>query len=84
MMMQAPHFGDRHGLSGFGRLDASRHRAVHRRRQVRPPAQVLVEVASQDPSDVGFTEYRRMVQTLPPDAADRAFHEGVLPRARGS
>ena len=78
--MQAANLRDLDDLSGLGWLDASRHWAVHLQRRMGPPAEVAIEVASQDPSEVGFTEDGHMVQTLPPDATGPPFREGAIQR----
>src|SRR5262245_57447779 len=41
---------------------------------------VVREVPGQDVAQVPFTEHQHMVQTLPPDGADEALDERVLPR----
>ena len=63
------------------RSSRPRFRAVHRQGQVRPPAEVAGEVASQDAPQVVPVEDNDLAQTLPPDAADHPFRERILPRA---
>ena len=44
---------------------------------------IIIEVTGQNSFQMTFVQYNDMIQTVPPDAADHAFHEGILPRTSG-
>jgi hypothetical protein len=78
MVMQAPNFGESHDLTCLGWLHASRHWAIHRQRQMGPPAVIIGKVAREDALEMPLVKDEHMIQTLPTDTADQALDIGVL------
>ena len=72
--MQATDFGHFNDLAGDRRLHRSGLRAIHLQRQVCAPAQVVVEIAAQYPSEVCFPQHDDVIETLAPDTADRPLN----------
>ena len=71
--MQVTDFGDLNHLTAARRLDRSGPRAVHVKRQVFAPAQIVVEVATQDSSEVCISQHDDVIETLAPDTADQSL-----------
>jgi hypothetical protein len=82
-VVQAPDFRTLYDLAGRGGLDAPEAGCVLVEREVRARLIVVGEVAGQDSAQVSFTEDEDMIQTLPPDRADQALGERILPGAVG-
>ena len=83
-MVQATDFADWHNVSQLRRLDRPPVRRILGEGEVGPSAVVVLEVPSEDVSQVALAEDEDMVKTLSPDRADEAFREGILPGASGS
>ena len=49
-------------------------------RAVRPVVVAVTQILGQYPAQVVLTESDDMIQALPADRADKALHEGILPR----
>ena len=80
-VMQTTDFGDRDDRAALRRLDWATVGGVLVEREMCASLMVVREVADQDAAQVSFTEDEHVIQTLPPDRADEALREGILPWA---
>jgi hypothetical protein len=82
-MMQPTDFADWDNHAELGWVDRPPVRCIFSEGEVRSGALVMLEVASEDVTQVALAEDNDVIETLP-NRADQAFGEWILPWASGS
>ena len=78
--MEPADLGKRYDLSGANGLYRPPIGGVFAQRKVRPGSMTIIKIGSKYSSQMVFIENNDVIEILPPDRADYAFHEWVLPR----
>ena len=77
VMMQATDFWKLYYLSSSWWLHRSRLRTIHCQRQMRAPAKIIIKIAGKYSFQMTIVQHDDMIQTIPPDAANHAFCQGL-------
>jgi hypothetical protein len=78
-MMQPTHFWDFPDRANLRPLDRPRHWTIHVQRPVRAPVMIILEVTSQEPSQMPLVQDDHVIQALATDAPDEPLDVGVSP-----
>src|SRR5687767_12953015 len=82
-MVQPTHFWDFPDWASLGMLDRPRHRAIHSQCPMGTPVMIILEVPSQEPSQMSLMQDDHVIQTLAADTPNHSFDIGVLPWTLG-